>query len=197
MATEIIINKVIITAEAKSDYEESVVCFPMPCSEIKLECEKYIDNLQDVGKPVGYYFRTKYLIESSGEMLMLFFYKGERFGLMQIWNLKGMCLADDWSEDAEDDGSIRTWLNSRIKDLPVNDWVLELCEDKRREGIGAMPCYSLSGLPKEVLHAIYSGTDKEVSEALSHIQRKGGKWVGYRRYYKNIGKARKMRKRTR
>lgn len=124
MTAEIMINKVVITEAAKFDYEEVVARQSIPKTAIKNECELYIDNLQNGGRLLnGYYFRAKYYDENSDKMLILFFYKGERFGKMQLWKLSGICEADDWTEEQEDDGQIRFWLKSMIADLPKDDWV--------------------------------------------------------------------------
>lgn len=126
MTAEIMINKVVITEEAKFDYEEVVARQPIPKTTIKNECELYIDNLQKGGRLLyGYYFRAKYYDENSDKMLMLFFYKGERFGKMQTWELSGICEAADWTDDLEDDGLIRNWLKVKIEDLlQEDDWVI-------------------------------------------------------------------------
>ncbi|MDD4003432.1 MAG: hypothetical protein PHE12_04470 [Clostridia bacterium] len=194
METEIIINKVVITEEAKFDYENIIGDMPMPRTEIKNECEYYINNFDKLNR---YYLRINYYDNVFDKMLMFFFFKGDKFGLMQIWELRGICFAEDWTEDIEDEGLIKSWLDTKI-DLMFankNDWVLELRESERRKEAG-MPCYRLIGLPKEVENAIYNGTDKEVFEKLSHLQRKGGNWVGYRRYFPKPRKSRKMHKRT-
>lgn len=111
MAAEIIINKVVVTDEAKFDYE-CLFNRPIPKADIKRETEEYIDGRQ--GRINGFYFRTKYLDENADEMLMLFFYKGKRFGKMQLWELSGVCRADEWTREAEDDGQIRNWLNTSL-----------------------------------------------------------------------------------
>ena len=35
---------------------------------------------------------------------MLFFYKGQKIGPMQLWDLKGICLAESWNEILEEKG---------------------------------------------------------------------------------------------
>lgn len=91
---EWVISKVVVTAEARFDYE-SMFGLPLPIVEIKRETEKYIDNLIYGGTLYGCYFRVKYYDEITDRMLMLFFYKGNSFGKMQMWELKGICLAED------------------------------------------------------------------------------------------------------
>lgn len=193
MNTEIVINKVVITAEAACDYRElkGAALFKR---DFKYECETYIDNMISVGRLDNYYFRCKYYDEETDEMLMLFFYKGERFGSMQMWNLKGVCLESDFSEEMEKNGQIRVWLNSELHPEDKSDWVVELRERERRKESG-MPTYSLAGLPKEVINAIYSGTDQDAFERLSCIKRKGGKWVGIRKFMPSRKPTRKVCKR--
>jgi hypothetical protein len=197
MTAGMIINKVVITEEAAFDYEE-IICLKMPKLDIKGESEQYINYMQKSGRLLSdYYFRAKYYDEVSEEMMMLFFYKGEKFGTMQMWYLKGVCLEKEWDHDLEDDGSIRIWLNSGIRELPQNDWVLEYRENLKRGLIGSgMPSFTLSGLPKEVLSAIYSGEDSAIIERLSNIKRKNREWVGYKRYLPKCGNVRKKHKRT-
>lgn len=129
MKAEIVINKIVITAEAAFDYATAVVNVPMPKTAIKNESEFYIDNLNNGGRLLyDNYFRAKYYDEQSDKMLMLFFYRGERFSTMQLWKLSGICVADDWTEELEDSGQIRYWLKSKIglSDEPKTDWVWTL-----------------------------------------------------------------------
>lgn len=120
-----VIGKVVITAEARFDYE-SMFGLPLPTFDIKREAENYIENLINGGTFSGYYFKTKYYDETADKMLMLFFYKGESFGKMQMWELKGICLAEDWSEEFEESGQIRLWLKSVINPIDDTDWVWDL-----------------------------------------------------------------------
>lgn len=123
MATEVVINKVVITDEARFDYED-LFGQPIPKADIKRETEEYIDGR--VGRINGFYFRIKYLDETTDEMLMLFFYKGNLFGKMQMWNLAGVCRADEWTRELEDDGQIKLWLQSSLDPKETTDWVWDL-----------------------------------------------------------------------
>lgn len=120
---EEVVNKVVITEEAQSDYE-SMFHRQMPKTDIKHEAEDFLENIR--GSLFGYYLRAKYLDESLDRMLMLFFYKGKRFGRMQMWELKGVCRAEDWSELLEEEGQIRAWLNSPLEPEDDGDWVCDL-----------------------------------------------------------------------
>lgn len=214
MATEI--AKVVVTEEARFDYESlfairygkwertmewvkahfndpEIIAPVMPIADIKMESEMYIELHPTI--KYKHYFRAKYYDEKQDKMLMLFFYKGKKIGLMQMWDLKGICLADSWSEELEDSGVIRNWLKHGIDTEDKSDWVLELRENEKRGLIGSgLPTFSLSGLPREVVNAIYSGEDSAIIERLSHLKRKGGEWVGYKRYlpkHRTVGKKRK------
>ena len=123
MTADIVINKIVITEEARFDYE-CLFGLPLPTADLKGECEMYIDNIS--GRNIGYYIRAKYYDETADEMLMLFFYKGEKIGIMQMWELKGICRADEWSEELEEDGLIRHWLKSSITPKEETDWVWDL-----------------------------------------------------------------------
>lgn len=122
---EWVISKVVVTAEARFDYE-SMFGLPLPKVEIKRETEKYIDNLIYGGTLYGCYFRVKYYDEITDRMLMLFFYKGNSFGKMQMWELKGICLAEDWSKEFEESGQVRLWLKSVLNPTEDTDWVWDL-----------------------------------------------------------------------
>ena len=102
---------------------------------MKGECEKYIDNIS--GQNIGYYIRAKYYDETTDEMLMLFFYKGKTISRMQMWELAGICRADDWSEEMEEDGIIRHWLKSSLTPKEETDWVwdLRVREEQRQKEV--------------------------------------------------------------
>lgn len=132
MKTETVINKVVITAEAEFDYE-SEFGGQLPKNEIKQETEEYIDG--HLSRFSGYYFRVKYLDEMTDRMLMLFVYKGDVFGSMQLWEIRGLCPAESWTPELEDDGQIREWLNSKLDQPEEIDWVwdLRLREARRKK----------------------------------------------------------------
>ena len=57
MATEIVIDKVVVTDEARFDYD-CLFGQPIPKADIKRETEEYIENR--IGRINGFYFRVKY-----------------------------------------------------------------------------------------------------------------------------------------
>lgn len=179
MTTERIINKVSVTEEATFDYEEVVALMPIPKTDIKNECENYIDNMQKGGRLLyDYYFHVIYFDERSDKMLMLFFYKGERFGVMQIWRLSGICEAEDWTQELEDDGNIRNWLNTKITTFEdEDDWVVSLrvWEENKIEEMNA---YGLIGLDKEVKNGITSGGYDAYSQKYDDVSNDDRKWSG-------------------
>ena len=132
MKTEAVINKVVITAEAEFDYE-SEFGRRLPKIDIKRETEEYISG--SLSRFSGYYFRVKYLDEMTDRMLMLFVYKGDVFGSMQLWEIRGLCPAESWTPELEDDGQIREWLNSKLDQPEEIDWVwdLRLREARRKK----------------------------------------------------------------
>lgn len=123
MTAEMVINKVIISDEAIADYAD-IVGGEMPKTDIKHLTEEYIDNL--TRRFYGYYFRIKYLDEKTDKMLTLFFYKGQKIGKMQMWDLVGICEECDWSEELEESGQIRAWLSSKLDPKEETDWVWDL-----------------------------------------------------------------------
>lgn len=129
------INKVVITEEAEFDYEV-ILGLPMPKADIKEACENYIESRYDGGRTLwGYYYKWKYYDETADKMLLLFFYKGQKFGTMQMWDLCGVCLEEDWNENLEDCGQIRSWLKSKLNPIDNGDWVWDerVREEKRRK----------------------------------------------------------------
>lgn len=133
MERTIYINKVVFTAEAKSDYEDNMCLGILPRKAIKREMEEYLAGIESAGRLIDCrYFRIKYFDEETDKMLMLFYYKGETLGNMCMWKLSGICLSEDWNQELEDDGLIRNWLNTRIEDIhEEEDWVKRYNEHKK------------------------------------------------------------------
>ncbi|MFI3167110.1 MAG: hypothetical protein R3Y32_03230 [Bacillota bacterium] len=127
MKREVLIHKVIITAEAKFDYEEIMELGKLPRNDIKNLIEDYLSlkdsEYQDCDVK---YFSVKYL-DDVGGCLKLFLYKGERFKSMQMWRLVGISRDKDWNEELEDSGQIRNWLKLKVgKIIDKSDWVKRL-----------------------------------------------------------------------
>ena len=123
---EIVIDKILITEEAKSDYIDTVG-YELPSKDIKSEVEAYIELLKSSRRfTSGRYFHVNYLDEDADKTVKLFFYKGETIGRMQMWNLAGVCLAEDWNEQIEESGQIRLWLNTSLNPKEETDWVWDL-----------------------------------------------------------------------
>ena len=124
MTKETTINKLMISLEAKQDYE-CLLEKRMLTSEIKKEVDEYFIHIESKLN-TSYYFRIKYAEEDCDKMLMLFIYKDKKIGSMQLWRLAGICFEEDWSEELEDSGQVRFWLNTKITDLPEeSDWVVK------------------------------------------------------------------------
>lgn len=129
------INKVVITEEAEFDYD-SIIDLPMPKADIKEATENYIEIRYDGGRTLWRdYYQWKYYDEIADKMLYLFFYKGQKFGNMQMWDLCGVCFEEDWTEELEECGQIRNWLKSKIDPQDNGDWVWDerVREEKRRK----------------------------------------------------------------
>lgn len=123
---EIVIDKILITEEAKSDYIDTVG-YELPSKDIKSEVEAYIELLKSSRRfTSGRYFHVNYLDEDADKTVKLFFYKGETIGRMQMWNLAGVCLAEDWNEQIEESGQIRLWLKTSLNPKEETDWVWDL-----------------------------------------------------------------------
>lgn len=106
------INKIMITNEARFDYEE-IVCkkkHSMPTNQYKYDIEEHFDNFF----PIENYFSKKYYDEKIEILLLLFFRKGMKFGPIQTWVLVGICDSKDYSEDIEEKGLIKNWLDNYI-----------------------------------------------------------------------------------
>jgi len=164
-----VINKINITAEAVFDYEECLDLGKINKRPLKAEVEEYINNMNKSGKLLyDSYFRCKYFDEDSDKMLMLFFYRAERLSIMQFWNLAGICLAKDWTEDAEDNGEIRNWLKCKITDMPEEqDWVIAyrvniIIKETRKT--------KYEEVLKEVLNDFDNKRDKEAAKEVALLQ---------------------------
>lgn len=120
------VNKVIISPEAVFDYEEAVIGRRLDRVMLKQELEEYIDRMNNRLIAVCY-FRCKFMDETTGELLMLFIYRGSRQRVLQNWVVRGICAAKDWDEDVEYYGDIKNWVDSKITEYAYNsDWVIRL-----------------------------------------------------------------------
>ena len=104
------INKVLITKEARFDFEEIVARKIMPAGFYKRELEEYFRNVC----PFERYFACKFYDEDIGKMLLLFFRKGMAFRTMQLWLLSGICDVNDYNQTLEDKGLIKIRLDNYI-----------------------------------------------------------------------------------
>ena len=104
------INKVMISGEAKFDYEIVFVKGRLPAETLKRELEEYFSN----AKRSERYVVLKYYDDENDKMLTLFLRKGCLFRTMQIWVLAGICLEEDYEEELDEKGLIKNWLDSFI-----------------------------------------------------------------------------------
>ena len=89
MTTEVI-HKLNITAEASLDIKECLGDIVFDKRRFKADVEEYIQNMSR-RLPWWGYFRADYEGDDI-ECLKLFIYKGEKLGVMQFWDLRGVCL---------------------------------------------------------------------------------------------------------
>ena len=176
-----VIHKLNITAEASLDIKECLGDIVFDKRRFKADVEEYIQNMSK-RLPWWGYFRADYEDESN-ERLKLFVYKGEKLGVMQLWDLRGVCLAKDWSEEMEDDGCIRSWLNTTIEDIPdEEDWVIRYRVWRvLRNTIET----SYEKVVEEVRSEFDNNRDKEAAEKMAFLQSSYYDITGRRAYKKN------------
>ena len=122
---EHLIHKVSISEEAVFDVE----CMNASSNFNKCDTKKELEDYITEHNKLHYkkYFRLKDYI---GETEIIYFIrKGLRVGIMQIWEVLGICEAKYWDEELEDYGIIRGWYNTKLEpDKEEPDWVEELRE---------------------------------------------------------------------
>ena len=137
---------------------------------VKADVEEYIARQNGAGRLLREcYFRCKYF-GADGCELMLFLYRSHRLGIMQHWEIAGICLAEDWSEDSEECGAIRRWLGEKITESKKDDWVVEQQARAEADEIlfgGGIGQGTMDSLSKEVRHAIMCGTGQDIVKAVS------------------------------
>lgn len=128
-------HKFKITYEAMFDYAdlfglfevkdgESVLPlgFPAKFQIMQRELKEYLQN----NKKVRYksYYKVKYLTDFN-KFVYLFIRKGLIEDCCQVWNVVGICFCEDWTEDAEEEGRIKAWLDTMVENPKVEpDWVV-------------------------------------------------------------------------
>ena len=125
---EILINRVMISNEAKFDYSYLVKGGCLTSRTFCNEFDEYIDNLSAKGRLSNTcYLRLKFYDERVNDYMIFFVKRRNRFRCIQNWEVIGICNYGDWSEEMENNGSINRWLRSKIYDLPKEpDWVEEM-----------------------------------------------------------------------
>ena len=180
MTTEVI-HKLNITAEASLDIKECLGDIVFDKRRFKADVEEYIQNMSR-RLPWWGYFRADYEDDDT-ERLKLFIYKGKKIGIMQYWDLKGVCLAKDWSEEMEDEGHIRSWLNTKIIDVPdEEDWVIRYRVWKVLRNTNKT---SYKKVIEEVRSEFDNNRDKEAAKKMAFLQSGYYNITGRRAYKKN------------
>jgi len=163
------INKVIITAEAEFDYINELQLCSFPKKDIKKEVEEYLSYMELASRLIECrYFRIKYYDEKWDKMLMLFFYKGQTFSNMRMWKLSGVCYAEDWNEDLEEEGNIRSWLKNEIYDLPEEKDRIVI--ERTNEILKNTDKTIFDKVIEEVTNAFECERDKEVAKEVAFLQ---------------------------
>jgi hypothetical protein len=164
-----VIHKLNITPEAAFDLS---VCLALPDinkRRLKADVAEYITHMTASGRlPWWGYFRCDYVDEDSGVRLKLFVYRGIRLGLMQYWDLRGVCESGEWTEYDEDEGFIRSWLKRKIDDLPdEDDWVVGHRVNQVLKETGKT---RFEKVLEEVGNEFECDGDKETAEKLALLQ---------------------------
>lgn len=163
---EQIIHRIVVTEEAAGDYAD-LGGFILDRSDLARELAEYITIRQFYERGVGY-FRANCFDGGTDRMLMLFIYKAGRMGLMQFWEIRGICEAADWTEDAEYDGQVRAWINTRTMELPDDyDWAVGV---RVREILQITNKTLYENVLQEVTNAFEHERDKKDAEELAFLQ---------------------------
>jgi hypothetical protein len=164
-----VINAVNITPEAVFDYTECFGEARFDKKTLKAELSEYIENMTAAGcLPWWGYFRCDYDDEASGRRLKLFIYRGRLIGNMQYWDLAGLCSAEDWTEEAEEDGTVRRWLKEKVEDVPdYEDWAVRA---RVREILQNTEKTLWDNVLKEVTDAFECDGDKKDAERMAFLQ---------------------------
>ena len=165
-----VINKISISAEAVFDYSEALGLGVLNKRALKAEVEEYLDRMNRAGRlQYERYIRCQYFDIHAWRMLTLFLYRTERVSILQSWDLKGLCFAEDWTEDAEADGQIRYWLKCVITDLPdTTDWAVKY---RVNQLLRETEKKLYENVLEEVLNEFDSERDKETAEKLLLLQK--------------------------
>jgi hypothetical protein len=140
--------------------------------KLKADLEEYIGYLAADGHiPWWGYFRADYEDEATGVMLKLFIYKGERFGIMQNWNVVGLMRSEDRSWEAEDNGEYREMYKISVKEPDKNDGYRDRAvSDRVRDILQNTEKTLWDNVLKEVLDAFKYERDKKDAEKMAFLQ---------------------------
>lgn len=182
-----VVHKINITDEARLDVVQ-IGLEAFDWRSFKSETEEYITNQAKAGRiPWWGYFRADYIDEDSGKRLKLFVYRAKAFGLMQTWDLRGICNADDWTQEAEDDGQVRAWLKTTVPPLVPEisvswlekiDWVIRA---RVHEILKNTDKTLWVNVLEEVKSAFNDDRDKAAAERLAFLQSVHFSFKGRRR----------------
>jgi len=162
-------NIVNITMEANFDYKVILGLDELNKIQLKEDVSRYLNLHNNSGKLLyENYLRLRYLDKHSGQMLMLFLYRGDVQYGVQYWNLAGICFEENWNEEEEEKGQIRRWLKTRIEGLTVEiDEVLVL---RVMKVINSTSKTKFENVLQEVMNEFDNDRDKEEAKKVAFLQ---------------------------
>jgi len=170
---ETLIHRIVITYVAALDCRESVGC-RLNAADVNRELSEYITHMRCLADRL--YFHADYFDEDSGKMLRFFVYRARRLRMMQFWEIRGVCLADDYDEDFAEAGCLRAWANSPIDDLPEElDWAIS---DRTNRIMRKTEQTEDEDIFAEVLDGFEIERNKATAAGLLFLQNAGGKRRG-------------------
>ena len=164
-----VIHRLQITPEAAFDIFDSLGLVGFDTRLLKTELEEYITRKNAAGRlPWWGYFRCDWYDEGNDRWVKLFIRKGMTVGIMQYWNLAGVCFLEDWTDELEDEGIIRAWLDTRVEDIPnEEDAAVRL---RVWETLKNTNKTVFENFLEEVKNEFVNQRDKEAAEKLAFLQ---------------------------
>ena len=103
------LNRILITKGAEHDYF-FITGNLLKKAEVKAELNEYLENL----KNARCLSKKKLIVKYDTDNLLFFLKAASKFGIIQLWELSGICSIDDYDEELEELGIIKLWLNTDV-----------------------------------------------------------------------------------